>query len=238
MLIQIGSSKVNKYASSESGDTLELIERPRGGLSVVLVDGQRSGRSAKTISNIVVRKAISLLSEGVRDGAAARAAHDYLSTHRAGKVSAELQIISFDLLTKSVVISRNTQCPALVYQKGQLEVYDAPSQAIGIYPNTKPVIVEVPLSPGLYVALYTDGLRLAAQDTSSFDPLQVVERGAREMRPAQVLADLLLQKALEAERFRPRDDISIVVCALLPGDVPDGARRLSASFPLPDVGLA
>ena len=55
---------------------------------MVLVNGQTSGRSAKAISNIVARKAVQLLGEGVRDGAAARAAHDYLFTFRGGKVSA------------------------------------------------------------------------------------------------------------------------------------------------------
>ena len=78
MEIQFAVSKISKWASRESGDTLEMIERPHGGLSMVLVDGQMSGRSAKAISNVVARKAIQLLGEGVRDGAAARAAHDYL----------------------------------------------------------------------------------------------------------------------------------------------------------------
>ena len=74
--VRIAVAKVGKHATSESGDTLEIVERPRGGLSVVLADGQRSGRAAKAISNIVVRKAMALLAEGVRDGAVARAAHD------------------------------------------------------------------------------------------------------------------------------------------------------------------
>ena len=37
MEIQIAVAKINKYAVSESGDTLEVVERPGGGLSVVLV---------------------------------------------------------------------------------------------------------------------------------------------------------------------------------------------------------
>ena len=49
-----------------------MVERPHGGLSIVLVDGQRSGRSAKKISNVVARKAVQLLAEGVRDGVVAR----------------------------------------------------------------------------------------------------------------------------------------------------------------------
>ena len=56
MEIQIAVAKINKYAVSESGDTLEVIERPTGGLSVVLADGQTSGRGAKAISMMVVAK--------------------------------------------------------------------------------------------------------------------------------------------------------------------------------------
>ena len=56
MEVQVAVAKINKYASSESGDTVEVVERPHGGLSIVVADGQRSGRSAKIISNIVVRK--------------------------------------------------------------------------------------------------------------------------------------------------------------------------------------
>ena len=59
--IQVAAAKTAKYATSESGDTLEIVERPRGGLSLVLADGQRSGKAAKAISNIVARKAIALL---------------------------------------------------------------------------------------------------------------------------------------------------------------------------------
>ena len=70
MEIQIAVAKVNKYAVSESGDTLEVVERPGGGISVVLADGQSSGRGAKAVSMMVVRRVISLLAEGVRDGAA------------------------------------------------------------------------------------------------------------------------------------------------------------------------
>src|SRR5512141_688326 len=112
--IQTAVAKVNKWGEPESGDTVEMVERPHGGLSFVLVDGQSHGRGAKRLSNTVARKAISLLGEGIRDGAAARAAHDYLYTHRLGKVSAELQIVSIDLVTRTLVVSRNSHCPVFI----------------------------------------------------------------------------------------------------------------------------
>ena len=230
---QIGVAKVARYATHESGDTFEIIERPQGGLSAVLVDGQRSGRSAKIISNIVARKAISLLGEGVRDGAVARAAHDYLRTHRSGQVSAELQVVSVDLRTRTIVISRNSHCPAWIIQKGQLQLFDAPSQPIGIYPNTKPVILELPLESGTYVAVYTDGLTLAGNGTDHQPDLKgILCCGASKSMIAQGLADKLLESALQAEQGHSKDDMSVLVVALLPTESHSRIRRFSASFPL------
>ena len=111
MEIQIAVAKTNKYAVSESGDTLEVVERPNGGLSVVLADGQTSGRGAKAVSMLVVRKVIALLAEGVRDGAAARAASDSLFTEKQGKVISTLNIVSIDLQTNTVVLTRNNPAP-------------------------------------------------------------------------------------------------------------------------------
>ena len=45
--VEIAVAKAAKYAVHESGDSVEVIERPRGGLSVVMADGQRSGRARR-----------------------------------------------------------------------------------------------------------------------------------------------------------------------------------------------
>jgi len=47
MEFQIAVAKVNKYATFESGDTLEVVERPNGGLSVVF---------AKDLNNTIKTK--------------------------------------------------------------------------------------------------------------------------------------------------------------------------------------
>ncbi len=231
--VQIGAAKVGKYAVAESGDTLEIIERPHGGISAVLVDGQRSGRSARIVSNIVARKAISLLGEGVRDGAVARAVHDYLRTHRSGQVSAELQMVSVDLVTRSLVISRNARCPAYVWRQGALETLDGACHPIGIYPSTKPNIVEVPLEASSYVVLATDGLPLALEAEQEGAPLAGRVTGyAQQGLSAQGLADALLADGLQGCQARPRDDISVLVVAVLPDLQRDGVRTLSARFPV------
>jgi len=233
--VKIAAAKVAKYATGESGDTLEVIERPRGGLSLVLADGQRSGRAAKAISNIVARKAVALLAEGVRDGAVARAAHDYLRAIRGGKVSATLSILSLDLVTETIVISRNSHCPAIVVQGDTLLMLDEPSQPVGIHTWTKPLITELPLVPETYVVLYTDGLMHAGRRYGQQLDVPALVRTLlhEEDGAAQAVADGLLARAVACDQGRPDDDISVVAvtASLAPADA-DVVRRLSIDFPV------
>jgi len=232
--IKVAVAKVGKWATSESGDTLEMIERPHGGISFVLVDGQRSGRSAKAISNLVARKAISLLAEGVRDGAAARAAHDYLFTHKGGKVSATLNILSADLVSNTLVLSRNSHCPTIVLTPGgELVSLDEPSQPVGLRRGTKPQITELPLAAGTVVVIYTDGLETAGVRSSrTLDiPAAVRELTSRDDASAQQLADSLLRQALALDDGRPHDDISVLVLHVLDREG-DGVRRMTVRLPI------
>ncbi|MBK8988062.1 MAG: SpoIIE family protein phosphatase [Chloroflexi bacterium] len=235
MDVQFAVAKISKYASSESGDTLEMIERPHGGISLVLADGQRSGKSAKAISNVVARKAIQLLAEGVRDGAAARAAHDYLYTYRGGKVSSTLNILSADARTKTFVISRNNEAPVIVHTPtAGLYLLDEPSQSVGVRQNTKPVITEIPIEERVLIVVFTDGLRHAGSPSGShlYDPLAAVARmlGTGIWSP-RTIADTLLEEALAIEHGRPKDDISVLVTAVLPHAQND-IRRLEVHMPL------
>lgn len=235
MDVQFAVAKVSKYASSESGDTLEMIERPHGGISLVLADGQRSGKSAKAISNVVARKAIQLLAEGVRDGAAARAAHDYLFTYRGGKVSSTLNILSADARTKTFVISRNNEAPVIVHTPPDgLYLLDEPSQSVGVRQNTKPVITEIPIEERVLIVVFTDGLRHAGNPSGDYlyDPLAAVGRMLEEgIWSPRTIADSLLSEALAIENGRPKDDISVLVTAVL-ADTGDDIRRLDVRLPL------
>lgn len=232
MEIQLAVAKIAKYAMSESGDTVEVIERPHGGVSVVLVDGQRSGRSAKNISNVVARKAISLLAEGVRDGAAARAAHDYLRTHRGGKVSAEMIILSADMETGTLVVSRNTQTPVLIFEHNAWRMLDEPASAIGIRHRTRPQIVELPLRPGLMAIGFSDGVWTAGENRGGkIDVLELLQRFPVTLG-ARAYADDLLAHALQHEHGRPSDDLSVIVLHVA-GLAHDDVRRMSMTLPVP-----
>ena len=233
MDVQIAVAKVNKWAMSESGDTFEMVERPHGGLSFVLVDGQSHGKGAKRVSNMVARKAISLLGEGIRDGAAARAAHDYLYTQRQGKVSAELQIISVDLVTQTLVVSRNTHCPVLIVDNSGLRVLGEPSEAVGIHIRSRPQITEMPISAPITIVAFSDGfLSAGAHRGVRFDYEPLVRDLGSALLNASDVADRLLAEATAMDGGRPEDDISLVVVATRAHAGAEQTRRMSVSFPV------
>lgn len=233
MEVQVAVAKIGKWATSESGDTLEMVERPHGGFSFVLVDGQLSGRAAKSISSLVARKAISELAEGVRDGAAARAAHDYLFTHRGGKVSATLNILSVDLVSGTIVVSRNNRCPVIVVGPDRkLRLISDPSDPVGIRRTTKPQITELPLAVGTIIVVYTDGLETAgARSGRALDiPKMVLDMARSATTSARTVVDNLLKRALELDDGRPRDDISALALHVVEREG-DGVRRMSVRIP-------
>ena len=233
MEVQIAVAKTNKYAVTESGDTLEVVERPNGGVSVVLADGQTSGRGAKAVSMLVVRRVIALLADGVRDGAAARAASDTLYTEKQGKVISTLNIISVDLQSGTVVVTRNNPAPFFMAHNEKVDCISTPSSEIGISRNIRPVISEIPLEPGLTLVVFTDGLVHAGERVGRpMDICTSIKAVLEDQDPSpRQVADSLLAEAVRLDDNRPSDDISVVVLKVL-SRTGDDVRRMNVRLPI------
>lgn len=228
LIIDVGVAKIEKYASRESGDTVELVERPSGGFTIVMIDGQGSGRAAKTLSLLLSSKAVALVKEGVRDGVVARATHDHLFAFRHGQVSATLDLLSIDLRTRTIVITRNTESPMLMGYAGELTVLPALSGPIGRYRWTKPSVREFPMQSGFEILLFTDGIWHSGR-RSSQPPVDLEAFGAQHFgqgAPAQELADGLLDFVIERDRGKPNDDMAVVALSLREGTSARPVRRM------------
>jgi serine phosphatase RsbU (regulator of sigma subunit) len=236
MEVQIAVAKVNKYATSESGDTLEVVERPNGGLSVVLADGQTSGRGAKAVSQMVTRKVIGLLAEGVRDGAAARAASDALYTDKKGKVICTLNIASIDLLSGTIVLARNNPSPIYICRNMELDRLDAESIPLGASRDVRPSITELELEVGLIIVIYTDGLVHAGKRRGHpMDTAGVLRSMLDDQDPGPVaIADALLAHAIMLDENRPVDDISVLVLKVASRNG-DNVRRMTVRLPIDGI---
>lgn len=236
MEIQIAVSKTNKYNSPESGDTLEVVERPNGGVSVVLADGQDSGHDARLVSALVVHKVINLLADGVRDGAAARAASDQLFTERNGQASAWLNILSADFQTGTIVMTRNNSTPIFIAQGDQIECLSGESTAVGLKRNIHPTISEVTLEPGITIVAFSDGVAHAGKELGlAVDVCTSLKALLEEQNPStQEISDIILGEAIRLDQGRPNDDMSVVVMRVLLKHT-DDIRRLSVRLPINEL---
>ncbi|MEA3309112.1 MAG: SpoIIE family protein phosphatase [Chloroflexota bacterium] len=236
MHLSAAVAKVNKWAVRHGGDTVEMLERPDGGFSIVLVDGQRSGSAAKASSVWVVRKVVAELAEGVRDGAAARAANDALYTLRNGRVSATLAILTIDLATSDLVVTRCGDPPVFIHTpEGGWQQLRGDAPTLGFYLHARPNVETLPLQPGLLACAFTDGLMDAGCRTGQHldIPVEIAELW-QQQATAQFLVDGLLSRALELDEGRPVDDTSIAALYVQSGGG-TGPRYMQAEMPVPDV---
>jgi serine phosphatase RsbU (regulator of sigma subunit) len=233
MDLRIAVSKVDKYGDTVSGDTVEIIERPNGGLSVVLADGRIDGRDNKAISTMVTHRVINHISEGVRDSAAIRASASSIFTEFDGKVRANLNVISADLQTNTILISRNSPVPVFLISDDTVEFLASESNPLGEHIDSSPTIVELQIKPGIAVIAFSDGVFNAGnrqQQISDF--VTTIEALIEEQEPsAQEIADFLLHRAVRMDEGRPQDDMSVIVLSISPRST-DRIRRMKVSMAL------
>jgi len=148
-------------------------------------------------------------------------------------VLATLNILSVDLSTRTIVISRNSHCPVLVLEEGEFRLLDEPSERIGVRSRVRPVMAELPLRPGTVVVVFSDGVWSAGQRYGDgIDLVEVVGQDMHRDMPVQQLADTILEEAVALDRGRPTDDVSVVVLRVVPGEQESDVRRMAVSFPV------
>ncbi|HMM21203.1 MAG TPA: PP2C family protein-serine/threonine phosphatase [Selenomonadales bacterium] len=233
MEIKIGIAKVNKYAVPECGDSVEVAERPRGGISAILADGQGSGKAAKITSSLVVNRAAALIAEGARDGAVARTVHDYLYAFKDGKVSSTLTILSADFDTQTLVFSRNSNCPVLVKGQYAIDIYDEEVSPIGIHKRMKPLMYQIPLETGTILVSYTDGIQAAGRKRGRQQDIATILKLLEESGPDDVdfIARSILEQSLVLDDYRPGDDMTVVAMGVGERISDHKIHRINISFP-------
>lgn len=232
MEVQVGVAKVGKYATGISGDSVEVVERPRGGVSVVIVDGQGHGRAAKRTSHMIATKAASLIEDGARDGAVMRVINDHLYAFRDGQVSATATMLTADLDHRCLVISRNSNSPVIIGCPDGAHSIDSPVDPIGVRRLVKPAITHLELVEETVLVGFTDGVihagRYGNKGTFSFD---WAYGRLNAKTSVQGLADEILDFAISLDQGRPQDDMVVAVMKVTTKSHGLAIRRMNVSYP-------
>lgn len=213
MEIHAAISKIDRYSSTEQGNKVEIIERPNGGVSIIMAEGKLSGRSSKAITIKAVHDVLYLISEGVPDGASARLVLSRIREEHREKAMVNISIISCDLRSKTIVITKNNSVPVLIYENEEsrcLPIDGSPEDRRhdpGVYQfefrpeQTFILISEGVMNAGLYSENKID-LRVALDS--------IYDDDNDEMDVGDV-SDYLLKQAIGHDNGRPRDDMTVII---------------------------
>lgn len=235
--IAIGVAKAPRAGVGQSGDTVEVIERPRGGVSVVMVDGQGSGAAAKRLSLQLVNKAAALIGDGARDGAVVRAVHDTLYALRDGRVSATLTILSVDLEAGALLISQSGANPVVVLEgDNKRSTFEGTETPLGVHVRIRPKVTSLPIASPTVMISCTDGVihagrRFGQPAGFGADGIRGLIQTPRNGAGAQRLAETILDAALDADNGRAQDDMAVMVVSVLPTQERQWTRRLALEIP-------
>ncbi|NLB71160.1 MAG: SpoIIE family protein phosphatase [Chloroflexi bacterium] len=235
MEIQAAISKINRYASLEQGNSVEVIERPNGGISIVMAEGRLENRRSSAVTMKAAHDILALIAEGVHDGASARVVLSRIKNEHHEKASVAVSIISCDLETKTIVITKNSSIPILTCDHAENRTLPINSDPDELRYN--PSVYQFELVPGQIFILISEGVFNAGSNSENLIDLNLtlgslLDDGDEEPT-VQEIADFILRQAISHDSGRPRDDMTVVVLKVLPG-TPSSIRREYVSFPIDD----
>jgi len=233
MEIQAAIAKIDRYSSHEEGNKVEIIERPNGGISVVMAEGRLGGSRSKGVTMKAVHALLNLIAEGVPDGASSRVVLQRIRDEHRESADVNISIISCDLLSKTIVITKNNLVPVLIFEDGEsrfLSIEGDPESH-----RHDPVVYQFEFHVGQTFVLISEGV----ENAGAFNENKIDLRTALgsiydddyDEITVQDVADNLLKQAIGHDSGRPRDDMTVVVLKVAPATLKD-IRREYVCFPI------
>ena len=234
MELQAAISKVDRYSSAAQGDKVEIIERPRGGISIIMAEGKLGGRRSRSIAMKAVHSIMNSIANGSHDGNASRSVLSNIIEEHKGKAQVSLSIISCDLESQSIVITKNNATPVITVFEGTVD-YLRFDGAVDSEPSATPSVYQFEIEESRDFILVSDGiLQAGSQYEQPLDLRVSVESLFEDDEPSvQEIADTILKQAISQDLGRPRDDMTVTVLRISPAP-PNNIRRECVHFPIFD----
>lgn len=232
MELQAAIAKVDRFSSVEQGDKVEIIERPHGGISIIMAEGKLGGRRSRIIAMKAVHSILNLIASGLHNGASSRIVLSNIFEEHKGKAQVKLHIISCDLESQSIVITKNNITPVVTVFDGAAEYlrFDGTIEADHC---ASPSVFQFEIKEGRDFILVSDGiLQAGSQYEQPLDLRVLVESLFEDDEPTvQNLADAILNQAISQDLGRPRDDMTVTVLRISPSPSTN-IRREFIYFPI------
>ncbi len=234
MELQAAISKTARYSSTAQGDNVEIIERPHGGISIIMAEGKLNGCRSRIVAMKAVHSILSLIASGMHDGAASRLVLSDIFEDYQGKAQVSLHIISCDLESQSIVITKNNTTPVVTVFEDAAE-YLRFDGRVQTEQALSPSVFQFEIEEGRDFILVSDGvLQAGTQYEQPLDLRVLVESLFEDEEPTvQEVADAILNQAISQDVGRPQDDMTVTVLRISASSSTN-IRREYVHFPIND----
>ncbi len=213
--VEIGVYQVPKEGQDTSGDYYSLLTLKGGTQVIILSDGMGSGQRAREESKGTVNLLEDLLEAGFSRDLVIRTVNTVMQLRSAEETFATVDLAVMDLMEGKVEICKIGASPSFIKRGEQVKELSASSLPLGILSDIEAESKRERLQDGDLLVMVTDGVSEAGVKVSS-TPNWVKQKllDIRHAHP-QLVADRILQEALDWNRGQATDDMSIIVCKAL-----------------------
>lgn len=191
------------------GDSFTIATLKEGKQLVALSDGMGVGARACSESQAAVRLLENLLSSGFERDLAIRTINSVLLLRSNDESFATLDMLAIDLYSGELDVIKVGAAPSFLKRGRQVGVISANSLPIGILEEVDMVAEKRYLCPRDMIVMVSDGVLETSRQQSDSAWLQEFLVRADESDP-QVLAEMIMKKALTLCKGQPSDDMSVI----------------------------
>ncbi len=214
--VEMGVSQLPKEGQETSGDYYSLLTLKEGKQVIILSDGMGSGPRAKDESKGTVNLLEDLLEAGFSRDLVIRTVNTVMQLRSSEETFATVDLALIDLQEGKVEICKIGAAPSFIKRGEQVKELAASTLPLGILSQVEMESKKERLQDGDLLVMVTDGVSEAGVNVSG-NTSSWVKHKLLDIRHAhpQLVADHILQGALERNRGQAFDDMSIIVCKVL-----------------------
>ena len=206
-----GVASAAKGGGFISGDSYCYMNLGTGRYAVAISDGMGNGQRAQAESSAALKLIRRLLQAGMNEETAVETVNSILSLRSADEMFATIDLAMVDLNTAVGRFMKIGSTPGFVKRGKEIFMISAGNPPIGILDKIDIEPIEMPLSPGDLVIMFTDGIYDAPRHIANKDALMKRLISEIQTKDPQDFADCLLEKVVRYHHGKIKDDMTVVV---------------------------
>lgn len=222
-LVLTGVAKATKYREEKTGDSCSFFYPESGETAMLLSDGMGSGEEAGRDSTAVIELMERFLTAGFREGTSMRLINSALLLRSEGKRFSTADLCIINPYAGTCQFVKLGAAASFIKRESWVESVASESLPIGMLSEAEYDTKEKKLYDGDYVIMMSDGVSEALG--SNLEQVIFSTGQKKTDRTPQGLAGEILHAALSYSDFQPKDDMTVLVAALVKKQSPFYLRK-------------